>query len=480
LAASVPDLEFAHAVLVLDCEPVDAVPILELRIRKGVRRNGVTLAIATDRPSALDSVAAAHLRHTPGRGAELAWALAGALGGAGELSELAAAAGTSVAAVRSLARTLRSAGKEVVILYGERLLDGGSGGLLALADQLGIAGRDGAGLIGIPAAANGRGLREAGVLPNAGPGLTRPELAGGHDARQIAVKLASGELAAIYLLGVDPVRSMDDGAAWSRALDRATTVIAHASFLTAGIREHASVVFPSEASAEKDGTVTHPDGRLQRLRPAVGRPPGVYAEWEVLCDLATRLGGDLGVRSAGEASAALFSSVPFYKTLTLEALSGHGVRWPDLVGAKASAAKPTARAATPKPRRPILASEGRLILGSYRSIWAGPEVEASPALNFLSPKQRVELAPVDAARIGVAHGDLVLVSDRGAELEARVVLRDAAPAGTAFLEQDLDADTAGLLRGPHVEIRLAPEPVEPEQIAEALTGEPVEIEVLQV
>ena len=68
----VSDLEFAHAVLVLDCEPIDAAPILELRIRKGVRRNGVTLAVASDRPSALDPSAVATLRFAPGRGAELA------------------------------------------------------------------------------------------------------------------------------------------------------------------------------------------------------------------------------------------------------------------------------------------------------------------------------------------------------------------------------------------------------------------------
>ena len=48
--ATVPDLEFAHAVLVLDCEPVDDMPIVDLRIRKGVRRRGVKLAVATSRP----------------------------------------------------------------------------------------------------------------------------------------------------------------------------------------------------------------------------------------------------------------------------------------------------------------------------------------------------------------------------------------------------------------------------------------------
>src|SRR6202008_3228702 len=54
LQATVPDIEFAHPVLVIGCEPLDEMPILDLRSRKGVRRRGVQLAIATARPSALD------------------------------------------------------------------------------------------------------------------------------------------------------------------------------------------------------------------------------------------------------------------------------------------------------------------------------------------------------------------------------------------------------------------------------------------
>src|SRR5918999_346228 len=79
LQATVPDLEFAHAVLVLDCDPVDDAPILDLRIRKGVRRNGVRLAVAGARPSALDPNAETVLRHAPGAGEALLVALDAAL-----------------------------------------------------------------------------------------------------------------------------------------------------------------------------------------------------------------------------------------------------------------------------------------------------------------------------------------------------------------------------------------------------------------
>ena len=95
LQATVPDIEFAHAVLVLDAEPVDDMPIVDLRIRKGVRRNGVKLAVATSRPSSLDPNAAAVARFAPGAGEAFVAALSAALGGGGVLDELAAAAGTT-------------------------------------------------------------------------------------------------------------------------------------------------------------------------------------------------------------------------------------------------------------------------------------------------------------------------------------------------------------------------------------------------
>ena len=81
-----PDLEFAHAVLVLDCEPVDDAPILDLRIRKGVRRHGVRLAVATARPVALDANAELGARFAPGGGEALLAALAAASAATGATS----------------------------------------------------------------------------------------------------------------------------------------------------------------------------------------------------------------------------------------------------------------------------------------------------------------------------------------------------------------------------------------------------------
>jgi NADH-quinone oxidoreductase subunit G len=294
LQAKVSDLEFAHGVLVLDCDPLLDAPILDLRLRKGIRRHGMKLERAS---------------------------------------------GEDLGAVRETAKRLAEAGEEVVILWGERFAAGRDGdervrALLDLAAELSLGETDGAGLLEIPSTSNGRGLRESGVLPNGGPGLSEREQEG-LDARAIAEALSSGELSALYLLEVDPLSASDpftatagqDAASWARGLERASAVVAHATLLSPGLAEHANVIFPAGSYAEKEGTVTHPDGRLQRVRQAVAETGATRPSWRVIAELSLRIGNDLDVYDAKEASQQLFDAVPFYAGVTLEEIGGRGVRW---------------------------------------------------------------------------------------------------------------------------------------------------------
>src|SRR4029077_14551490 len=123
-------------------------------------------------------------------------------------------------------------GEDIVILWGERALDADAlGCLLSIADRLGLSGRDGAGLLEIPAGANGRGLREAGALPGSGPGYA--DLGGdeGRGAAAIAQAVLDGDVTALYLFGTDPVRDQPNRALWELALHGAGLVVAHASVL---------------------------------------------------------------------------------------------------------------------------------------------------------------------------------------------------------------------------------------------------------
>ncbi len=407
LSARTSDLEFAHAVLVLDADPMSDAPILDLRLRKGVRRHGMSLAVASAETGPLQDTATLSVHHDAGAGAAFAAALAAALGGEGSVEDLAGAAGADAGEVKALAELLRgerAEQREVVVLWGERLTAGpdgaaGARALLGIAESLSLASTPGAGLIEIPASANGRGLREVGVLPNAGPGL-QPAGSEGRDAQAIAEGLAGGELSALYLMHCDPLRDLPGREQWQRALAKAATVIAHASFATEGIREHADIVFPAEAYPEKEGTVVHPDGRVQRLRPAIAHPGEVRDEWAVLAELAAMVGADPGVDSAAAASEQVFAAVPFYAGLTLEQLGGHGVRWQERDAASAFPA-PGDGVAAQAPHAFATPAGDSAAQAGYRSLWDAAEVEFSPALEFLFPDPELLAADRAAAR---AHG----------------------------------------------------------------------------
>ncbi|MFT4035982.1 MAG: NADH-quinone oxidoreductase subunit NuoG [Patulibacter sp.] len=436
LQATVPDVEFAHHVLLLDLEPIEAAPTLDLRLRKGARRLGTELSIASARPSALDPRATHSLRYAPGGQEGFLKALAAALTG-GDVATPAAAAGADADAITALAATLQAAGEDRVILYGETLLHGSSPdesarALLRIAEALKLGdGRDGAGLLGVPATANGRGLREAGVLPDAGPGL-RPVTAEGRDLAGLADGLADGSLSALLTLSTDPLADFQGRARWRAALSNAN-VIALSSFLTEGIATYADVVFPQEAAAEQEGTVTHFDGRVQRARPAIRRPDGIRAGWWVLAQLAQRLGDRSTLHTAGMVFAELVDDVPFLAGLTLDEIGGRGARWPQR---DAAANWPAAQVPLdPQGDAPVVPpANGVLRLARASSPWRNPEVAASPALRFLVPVSEARLAPADAQRLKIAEGAQVALRVDGAEISATARLDSRVPPGTVVAQ----------------------------------------------
>jgi NADH-quinone oxidoreductase subunit G len=458
LAARTSDMEYAGAILILDAELVEESPILDLRVRKGRRRNSVKVVVATSRPSSQDAEADAVVRFAPGAGEAVACALAAALSDGAragrDLDDLAERAGMRADALGAAAAVLRDAGP-VVTLWGERLSHGERGAhglraLLALARALG-AEDEGAGLIEVPAGTNARGLREVGCLPTLGPGLS--DLAadgaeaarGGLSAAEIAPALAGGELQALILFQAEPQATHPDRAAWEAALATAGLVVAFTDFVDGALAAHADVVFPAEAYAEKEGTITHPDGRLQRLRQAIAHPGQVQPQAAVLVNLIDSLGDDsTGFETEGAVSERIFAAVPFYAGLTLEEIGGQGVRWQDRdAAARLEAPEPPAEAPETPPELPEPGAGFRL--GIAPSLWAGREGRHAEVLRFLAPRQRAELAAEDARRLGVAPGEEVLISVDGRRVRAPAALRDGVQPGTVFLVEGTEEEQAELL-----------------------------------
>ncbi|MGH2741022.1 MAG: NADH-quinone oxidoreductase subunit NuoG [Thermoleophilaceae bacterium] len=429
LSAKVSDIDHAGAILVLDTELVDEAPILDLRVRKAVRRNHARVVVASSRPSTLDPNAAATVRFAPGAAEAGVGALASALGSpratgsvealAGE-GRVSGPGGAAADAVRAAAEVLRDAG-DVVVIWGERVASGKRGAqaleaLLALADALGIARNEESGLIEVPAGTNGRGLREVGCLPTLGPGL-QDAADTGLAAAEIA---ASDELGALLL--VEDLLPADRLAA-------ASAVVAFARFRSEALDEHADVVFPAEIYPEKEGTVTHPDGRLQRVRQALGHANEVRPAWQVLADLCERLGAGIGATGAPMVTARLAEAVPFYAGVTLDEIGGLGVRWQER---EAASALPVEELST-EPLAEPPAAPGGLRLAAVPTLWTGPEIDHSPSLRFLSTRARAEVSVEDARRAGVGNGDEVTLSVDGLEATAVAAVRSAVPAGSVFV-----------------------------------------------
>ena len=469
LAAATPDIDRASVVLVVESNPMEEAPIFDLRLRKAVRRAGARLLVASSAPTALDGGASEVMRFAPGGGEALLRALQkalleaerpanGATEGDGEagapsghaglanllaehsLERLAESAEVDLADLRDAAALLTQAGN-VVVLWGERLGWGerGPGALEALSDLalvLGLDAAEGSGLIEMPATVNGRGLREVGCVAGIGPGLS-DTTAGLTAARARDAVPAGDHVNALYLLHTDPLRESPGRELWDNALRKASFVVTHEQFLGEAAVQHADVVFPAESYAEKDGTVTHPDGRLQRLRPVIGHPGEVREEWRVLAEIAQRLGLDVHRSvNAGAVLEELAEEVSIYTGITLDEIGGRGVRWQERpAGADSARAAFGSLAFGPaaEPPAPPAAGDGALRLSTRPGLWASWVTERSPSLRFLVAGQQVELSPRDAERLQVASGDEVQVRSNGHAVNAVVQIRAGAKRGTATL-----------------------------------------------
>jgi NADH-quinone oxidoreductase subunit G len=317
-----------------------------------------------------------------------------------------------------------------VVIWGERVLGGERGArageaLLAVAAALGIADRPESGLIAVPAETNGRGLREVGCSPLLEPGLADAATPGDPDSARGALLLF-------------------EAGASETEMARAGAVIAFARFHTDALDSQADVVFPAEIYAEKDGTVTHPDGRVQRVRQALGRPGEVHAGWENLEQLCMRLGASTGARSSSMVTALIAGAVPFYAGLTLDEIGGDGVRWQDR---DAASALPVAELSSEPLAEPPALGDG-LILGAAPTLWTGPEVEYSPSLRFLATGDQAWLSVEDARRLGVDNGDEVELSVNGDRLSATAIVRTAVPPGSVFLSAPVLAEGPVEVRAP--------------------------------
>jgi len=415
------DLAAAPAVLLVGLEPEEESPILFLRLRKAVRKQG--LAVFSVAPYASDGLR------------KLAGTLVPAVPGAEP----------------DVLDALPSLEPGAVILVGERLATV-PGGLSAVA---GLAAQTGARLAWVPRRAGERGAVEAGSLPNLLPGArplddpaARAEVAAawgvpalpeqpGRDTTAMLAAAAGGQLNALVVGGVD-VDDLSDPQAVLAAFD-AVPFLVSLELRSSDVTERADVVFPVAPVAEKAGTFVDWEGRLRPFEQAL-RGAAAMTDLRVLEAIADEMDAPFGLRDAAAAKAELL---------------GMG-RWG---GARAPLG--SGRAGVDNSRKLHdhrgrgVPEPGEAVLATWRLLLdLGRMQDGEPHLARTARRPVVRLSAATADEIGARDGTLVVVSTaRGTvtlplaitEMADRVVWLPTKSTGCA-VHRDLGADAGDLVR----------------------------------
>ena len=327
----------------------------------------------------------------------------------------------------------------------------------------GKIGKPGCGYATITGQGNGQGAREHGQRCNQLPGgrdienpahrahvaaawgVTESDIPGkGATAPEIVEMIHRREVRGLLSICFNPLVSLPDARFTQEALERLDFFVAIDFFLSETAR-HADLVLPGSLHEEDDGTVTSVEGRVIRIRKAVEPPGGARRDWEIVCELARRLGQ--GERFDFHAPADIFDElrrlsrggVADYGGITYERLDRDmGVFWPcpteDHPGtprlfeggrfghpdgrARFHAIEYRPPAEDVDDEYPIILTTGRVV----SQFLSGTQTRRIGPLVAQQPEPKVEMHPRLAARLGIADGERVrVVSRRGAiELAAHV------------------------------------------------------------
>jgi len=431
--SSILDIQKSDLLLVIKSDAYETHPVVGFEINMAVKNKGANLQIISDKRGKLGKLPkASTLLHAPGTEVTLLNAIAKVLvdenltgaatsvPGYAELTaglaafapeNVAAQCGVSAEAIKELARSYAAAEKALIILPAGLAYPAHDAQLAHAAANLAILtgklGKEGSGLLVLQEKNNSQGAVDTGFVP----------AAGGRNAQQILAGCADGSIKTLLIAGENPVVSYPDQAKVKSALDKAEFVVVADLFLTE-TAQLADVVLPVCSYAEKEGTFTATDRRVQKVLPAISAVGQSRAEFTVYGDLIHALGGQ-----ASATPAEVFAQIPAYAGIDYAALAADGVFAP--VAVKPVLVLPVAAAAQVEPGKIALLTGAALYHCGTMSLYGEGTVAACP-------EGYIELSHADAARMKIADGDDVNVTSASGtvKLKARLSLRMAE--GVAF------------------------------------------------
>ncbi len=335
--------------------------------------------------------------------------------------------------------------------------------LANLAMLCGNLGKPGGGVNPLRGQNNVQGACDMGGLPNVYPAyqpVTDPDIAKkmegawgvsglsteiGLKVTEMVPKAHSGELKALYIIGENPLVSDPDLNHAQKSMANLDLLVVQDIFMTE-TAQMADVVLPSACFAEKEGTFSNTERRVQRVRQAVDAPGEAKDDWWITGQIATRMGYEMNYASSEEIFTEIAKVTPSYAGITYARIDDVGLHWPCptadhpgtpiLHGQQFTRGKGLFHAIEWIPPAEQIDEEYPLYLTTGRVLYqyhTGTMTMKTEGLNERAPESFVEIAKADAVRFELEEGDKVVVSSRRGEITANLKISNKAVAGTIFI-----------------------------------------------
>jgi len=486
---SIDELEHADRIFVIGSNTTEAHPVIGLRIKAAVERHGARLVVADPRAIDLTRFADIHLQQRPGTDVMLVNAMLNAILEAKledtdyiasrtenfeEVRQAVAPCTPEVAAVatgvpaediRAAARMFAEAERaSIVYSMGITQHTTGTDNVLALSNlamATGNVGVESGGVNPLRGQNNVQGACDLGALPNVYPGYQKVDLPeiqekfekawgarlsdeAGLTVVEIMHAVEKGDVRAVYIMGENPALSDPNSNRTRKALADCEFLVVQDVFLTETAR-YADVVLPGVVFAEKDGTFTNTERRVQRVRRALPPPGDARQDWEIVSEVARRLGYDMSYGSPSEIMDEIASVTPIYGGMSFARVDERGLQWPCLDAEhpgtrylhKGKFSRGTGKFhptqfreadELPDEEYPFILSTGRLLYHFH----TGTLSRKTEGLNEISGPV-AEIHPEDAAALGVKEADRVEVTSRRGSVTTRACVSARPMKGVVFM-----------------------------------------------
>jgi len=287
------------------------------------------------------------------------------------------------------------------------------------------------------------------------PGLTVTE---------IFKKAQEGKIKGLYIMGENPVISDPDSNNVRKALQNLEFLVVQELFLS-DTAQYADVILPAGSFAEKDGTFTNTERRVERIRKAIEPVGEARPDWEILCEIAGRCGYKaMDYSHPSQIMDEIAQLTPIYGGISYDRLDPFGLQWPcpskDHPGTtylhkdKFAKGKGTFMPCVYAAADELPDDEYNFVLSTGRVYWhwhTGTMTRRTSTLDREVPAGYVEINPKDAEKLKIKKGSRVKVSSRRGEIETSALVTEKVKEGSVFVPFHFSEAAANVLTNPAVD-----------------------------